>query len=246
MKVFDLRCFEDYSPIETDLCIVGTGPAGLSIASEFADAGIRVLLLESGGLEDETNSQALYEIESTGAPRTIDQELIRRRIFGGSSHVWSGRCAPFDPIDFEKRSWISYSGWPVSRLEIDPFLRRASAYLGLGQYEYDESLWEKFKVVPPSPPLSASSFRPMYWQFSRSARDVKRPAHFARDRLSSNAPNIQVLLHANLTHINTSSDGYRFRIRRRKYPGRQAHPRYVEGLGPVLRRRRECAIATRV
>ena len=113
------RCFEDHSPIETDLCIVGTGPAGLSIASEFADAGIRVLLLESGGFEDETDTQALYEIESSGAPRTIDQHLIRRRIFGGSSHVWSGRCAPFDPLDFEKRPWVPYSGWPMTDSEIE-------------------------------------------------------------------------------------------------------------------------------
>ena len=145
MKVFDLRCFEDHSPIETDLCIVGTGPAGLSIASEFADAGIRVLLLESGGFEDETDTQALYEIESSGAPRTIDQHLIRRRIFGGSSHVWSGRCAPFDPSDFEKRPWVPYSGWPMTDSEIGPFLRRASAYLGLGQYEYDENSLEKIQ-----------------------------------------------------------------------------------------------------
>ena len=50
----------------------------------------------------------------------------------------------------------------------------------------------------------------MFWQFSRSSRDLKHPAHFARDRLSSNAPNVQVLLHANLSHINTSSDGSRF------------------------------------
>jgi choline dehydrogenase-like flavoprotein len=210
MRLFDLRCFEDHSPIETDLCIVGTGPAGLSIANEFADSGIRVLVLESGGFDDEPDTQALYEIESTGDVRTIDQEFIRRRIFGGSSHVWSGRCAPFDPIDFENRSWVPYSGWPLTDLEIDPFIRRASVYLGLGNYEYNESLWDRFKVLPQHASLDATIFRPMFWQFSRSSRDVKQPAHFGRDRLSSNAPNIQVLLHANLTHINLSSDGSRF------------------------------------
>ena len=71
-------------------------------------------------------------------------------------------------------------------------------------------LWKQFKVPPPQPPLDVTYFRPMFWQFSRSSRDLKHPAHFARDRLSSNAPNVQVLLHANLTHINTSSDGSRF------------------------------------
>ena len=125
MRLFDLRCFEDPSPIETDLCIVGTGPAGSSIANEFANSGVRVLVLESGGFDDEPDTQALYEIESTGDVRTIDQKFIRRRIFGGSSHVWSGRCAPFDAIDFENRFWVPYSGWPLTDLEIDPFVRRA-------------------------------------------------------------------------------------------------------------------------
>jgi choline dehydrogenase-like flavoprotein len=210
MKFFDLSCLEDYSPIETDLCIVGTGPAGLTIASEFANADIRVLLVESGGFEDEADTQALYEVESTGDPRTLDQDFIRRRIFGGSSHVWSGRCAPFDPWDFEKRAWVPYSGWPISGSELKPYLQRASSYLGLASYDYDESLWERFKVYPPCPPSDYKSFRPMFWQFSRSPHDVGRPTHFGRDRLNSNASNLHVILHANLTQINVSADGSRF------------------------------------
>ena len=68
MRVFDLSCFEDQSPIETDICIVGTGPAGVSIASEFANSGVRVLLLESGGFEDEDNTQALYRSRAARPP----------------------------------------------------------------------------------------------------------------------------------------------------------------------------------
>src|SRR5271154_3878975 len=107
MKVFDLNQMESGSVVDTDLCIIDTGPAGLSIANELAGVNMRVLVLEGGGLEDEPESQALYEIESTGAPRVLDQEFLRRRILGGSSHVWTGRCAPFDPWDFELRSWIA-------------------------------------------------------------------------------------------------------------------------------------------
>ena len=52
----------------------------------------------------------------------------------------------------------------------------------------------------------------MFWQFSRSARDLKHATHFGRDWiLSSDASNIQVILHANLVHINTSFDGSRFK-----------------------------------
>lgn len=212
MKFSDLRYRDDdYSPIETDLCIVGTGPAGFSIANEFAGMDARVLLVESGGLWDEAETQSLYDVESTGDPRSLDQYLIRRRILGGSSYVWSGRCAPFDPIDFERRPWVPFSGWPITRKDVDPFLRRAASYLGLGPYEYDETLWERFKVAPPRPDLDKSTFSPMFWQFSRSPRNPKKPADFARDRLSLRADNIDVLLHANLTHVNTTSDGTRYR-----------------------------------
>ena len=129
-----------------DRCIVGSGPAGISIAAEFAKTNVNVLVLESGGVDDEQDTQRLYEIESAGAPRVMDQQDLRRRILGGSSHIWTGRCAPFDALDFESRPWISNSGWPLSRANLDPYLERAAANLGLAPQIYDESLWPLFKA----------------------------------------------------------------------------------------------------
>src|SRR3982074_2560463 len=125
MKVFDLNQVEDNSLMESDLCIVGSGPAGLSIANEFAQTRIDVLVLESGGLEDEADTQTLYDIESVGAPRSIIQDELRRRILGGTSHIWTGRCAPFADIDFEERSWVAHSGWPLTRKQLEPYIERA-------------------------------------------------------------------------------------------------------------------------
>ena len=122
MKVLDLNHLEDNSLIQADLCIVGTGPAGVSIARQFAQKNIKVLLLESGGLEEEPATQALYDIESA-PPRTINQDSMRRRILGGSSYIWTGRCAPFHPLDFEERSWIPNTGWPITLSELEPWNR---------------------------------------------------------------------------------------------------------------------------
>jgi choline dehydrogenase-like flavoprotein/predicted dehydrogenase len=210
MKIFDLNQMESGSVVATDLCIIGTGPAGLTIANELAGVGIRTLVLESGGLGDEPESQALYEIESTGAPRVLDQEILRRRILGGSSHVWTGRCAPFDPWDFERRSWIAGSGWPIGRDELEPYLERAAPYLGLAAGKYDESLWPRFRVNPPTPPLAGTALRPMFWQFSRRRSGGPGAAHFGQDWSNGNATNIEILLHANVTQINVDSDGGRF------------------------------------
>jgi choline dehydrogenase-like flavoprotein len=160
-------------------------------------------------MEEESESQALYDIESA-PPRRMNQDILRRRILGGSSYIWTGRCAPFQTLDFEKRSWVPNSGWPITRAEFEPWLARAGALLGLGPNCYDdETLWPWFKSSRPSPPLNL--LEPMFWQFSKSPRNHKNSIDFGRDHLvHCNAPNIRVLLHANLTHIGTNSAGNHF------------------------------------
>ncbi len=210
MNFFDLEHFEDESLIETDICIVGSGPVGLSIAKEFSETNVDILVLESGGFEGESKTQALYNIESVGDPRCIDQENIRRRIWGGSSHIWTGRCAPFEDIDFDHRPWIKYSGWPLTRQDLDPYLERAGRYLGLGPYCYDETLWEKFQVKPPIPSLDNQFLEQIFWQFSKSSQAPNSSVDFGRDLEFPKSPNINALLHANVTHINTNPEASKF------------------------------------
>ena len=210
MKIFDLNFLTDKSEIEVDLCIVGSGPAGVSIAKEFVGLAIRVLLIEAGGLEDEALSQSLYDIEAATQPRVISQEFLRRRALGGSSRIWTGRCTPFDDLDFRQRDWVPHSGWPFSRSELNPYLERAAANLGLAPSWYDEALWSKLGVTCPHPLLDSSILEPKFWQFSRGGRYQKRAVDFGKVLIDTELPNVEILLHANLTHINTNPDGTRF------------------------------------
>jgi choline dehydrogenase-like flavoprotein/predicted dehydrogenase len=211
MRFFDLRELDENSVIETDICIIGTGPTGLAIARELAGTHIDVLVLESGGLEYEEDTQSLYEIQNVGRPRCIDQTDVRRRVFGGSSTIWTGRCAPFDDIDFEKRPWIDYSGWPLTRSDLDPYLERAGAYLGLGPHCYDDRLWSQFgRSDQPKPLLDHQFLEPIFWQFSKSRTNPQLSADVGRDLTFPNSPNLSVLLHANATHIHTNPDGTAF------------------------------------
>ena len=111
--------------IEADLCVIGAGPAGIAIALQFANKNVNVALLESGGLELDHQNQSLYQGENIGLPYT-DLHSIRSRYFGGSSNCWGGWCRPFDAIDFEKRDWVPYSGWPFSRNDLDPYYERGA------------------------------------------------------------------------------------------------------------------------
>ena len=210
MNYFDLREFQENTLIKVDLCIVGSGPVGLSIAKEFVGTDINVLVVEGGGFETEDETQKLNEIENIGDPRIIDQKRVRRRVLGGSSHVWTGRCAPFDEFDFQHRDWIEYSGWPIHLEELAPYFEKASEYLGLGPHCYDERLWEQFKVKTPLPALDEHLLEPIFWQFSKSPRNPKISVDFGQDMKFPQAANINMLLHANVTHINTNDEGNQF------------------------------------
>jgi choline dehydrogenase-like flavoprotein len=108
--------------------VVGAGPAGLAIARQLGELGRTVLLLESGALAVDSATAELNELADAGPPRHRSGPARDRR-FGGS--LWYGRLVTFDPIDFDARSWVPLSGWPIARAEIDARIDAAADFLGL-------------------------------------------------------------------------------------------------------------------
>ena len=123
--------------IDTDLCIIGAGPAGITIASEFLGQDTRICLVESGGLELERRAQRLNHGMSVGYS-TYLLHHARVRAFGGSSRHWVGpgdetwAARPLDPIDFEVRPNVPYSGWPFDPAQLEPQYEQARAICELG------------------------------------------------------------------------------------------------------------------
>ncbi|MEO1681206.1 MAG: GMC family oxidoreductase [Pseudomonadota bacterium] len=110
--------------LDADLCIVGAGAAGISMSHELAGTGIRVVVLESGFDGFDERAQSLYSGPNVGFDATPLDEA-RLRMLGGSSNHWAGNCMRLDPIDFEAREGVPYSGWPISRSDLDPYYLRA-------------------------------------------------------------------------------------------------------------------------
>jgi choline dehydrogenase-like flavoprotein len=106
-----------------DVCVCGTGPAGITIARKLAARGKKVLLLEGGGLSYSEQSQDHYKGKNVG--RTIWLDTSRLRYLGGTSNHWDGLCAVQDPITFEDRGHTGLPGWPISRDEILANLKEA-------------------------------------------------------------------------------------------------------------------------
>ncbi|XSC45478.1 hypothetical protein ACF1BQ_005045 [Bradyrhizobium sp. RDT10] len=114
-----------------DVCVCGTGPAGITVARKLATRGKKVLLLEGGGLEYSDQSQHLYDGKSVGR-KYWSVESTRLRYFGGTSNHWSGRCGVFDPIDFEAREYFGMPGWPISQDQVIKGMEEAQEIVDIG------------------------------------------------------------------------------------------------------------------
>ena len=133
--IVHMDSFSNGSIVESDVCIVGAGPIGLQLGRFLSRCGIQVVVVESG---EENPSSRIQDLNTGSQSGRNAGELrdIRIRQFGGTMHVWGGNCRPLDPIDFQTRSWVPNSGWPISFADLQPYLREAHDLLKLGEFFY--------------------------------------------------------------------------------------------------------------
>jgi choline dehydrogenase-like flavoprotein len=143
----DARTLPDGSLIEVDVCIVGAGAAGITIARELRGGRLRVALLESGWLTPDHVTQSLYSGSAPAQPY-FALETARTRCFGGTTNEWTGECRPLDALDFEERTWVPESGWPFDFDHLRPCYERAQAVCQLGPFAYAGTDWQAQGVRP--------------------------------------------------------------------------------------------------
>ncbi len=144
----DARGFTDGTTLDTDLCIVGAGPAGLVLSAELVDAQCDVLVLESGSARSGPEILALNDGDLSGDDYN-GVGRTRHRGVGGTSALWNSvvggrtaaKYAPLDPGDFEERPGYDHSGWPFGIAELREDYARAQRICGLGQFAYDAATW---------------------------------------------------------------------------------------------------------
>lgn len=193
--------------LEADVCIVGGGAAGLSAALKLAGSSLKVILLESGQFKFSGDTQRLYEgsVSSDALHSPLDK--FRQRRFGGSTNIWGGRCAPLDPIDFEKREYIHGSGWPIGLEDLQPFYAEANTLAEAGKFEYDAQDAENTGM----PELVRGFLHPDIR--TDGLERFSCPTNFAaryHERLGA-AKNIEIYLGANVTEIELTTEGTRVR-----------------------------------
>src|SRR5271163_1943823 len=146
----DLRSIPDGTEITTEICIVGAGAAGITLAREFNGSGMACALLESGGTDFDSKTQELYAGDNIGRP-FLDLTTCRLRYFGGTTNHWGGWCLPLDPIDFEAREGLAYRGWPFGRFELYRWYRQAQDVCKIGPFDYAPEDWGVVQTKLPAP-----------------------------------------------------------------------------------------------
>jgi choline dehydrogenase-like flavoprotein len=193
--------------LKADVCIVGSGHAGISLGLHLLDTGLEVIILESGGDKDGKETRALNEGETFDEAMHCPPDKYRRRCFGGSSTIWAGRCVPMDPIDFEVRPWIANSGWPISYDEVSAYYGAATRLVEAGENDYDGRT-----ALGPNPPEMFKGFRSERVTTDTLER-FSPPTDFGaryRHKLAS-AKKLRVFKHANAIGIELNDDGSRVR-----------------------------------
>lgn len=175
--------------LHADVAVIGAGAAGLTLARALLDGGLSVVLLESGGADYEPQTADLNRGEVIGEPY-YDLHQARLRLFGGTTAIWGGRSAELDPIDFEQRDWVPWSGWPFGAGDLQPWYRRA---------------WRLFELLPEG----ALQDDPLLARIAGSELAVRRwfiDSRFDRFGLPRNRhlashPRLTLALHATVREI---------------------------------------------
>jgi choline dehydrogenase-like flavoprotein len=198
----DARSVPEGTRLETDVCIVGAGAAGITLALELSGSPLRVTVLESGGLEFEPETQALNQGPSIGLPYT-DLIVPRLRYLGGTTNHWGGICRPFDEADFEPREGIRFTGWPLKKSDVDPFYPRAVRVVGLPTQDWDLRHWASGDAPVP---LRLDGERIVSRVAQQVEPELRSFGARYRDELRS-ATNVTVYLHASVTDVQTDESG---------------------------------------
>jgi len=175
-------------PLRAQVCIVGAGIAGLTLAWRLAQLGIEVALLEAGGhASSGVEPSLLAGAQLQGHPHRGTAEG-RLCAFGGNSLTWGGQLLPL-PED---------AAWSIAAAELAPYSRQAERLLGVDDLPYAAADFFAAGLRPPALLTAAGPFTATLSKWTPFARR-NLAATLGRELLAS--PHVRVYLNAAVTEL---------------------------------------------
>jgi choline dehydrogenase-like flavoprotein len=204
----DARALPPHLTIRTQICIVGAGPAGMALATSLLRAGVKVVVLESGGLDNDCSARGQPTSDSDFEGH---RGLWTTRRLGGNANRWmvdagdgphALRLLPLETAVFGARRGVSNAAWPLSPEELAPHLTRAQAWFELPERGYAADEWATADA--PALPLDDTGLRTGMYQFADKRVLLQR-----HRQTLANARNVTLYEHATATRLESTPDGTR-------------------------------------
>lgn len=177
-------------PLRAEICIVGGGIAGLTLAHRLVQQGKDVLLLEAGGLTSEAPEGApSHDVLQRGEPHPGSMEQGVRAL-GGTSLTWGGQLLPL-PQDA--------STWPISPEELARFYAQAEDIFGVDDLPYSGAAFFT-RLQQPMPDL-LQTLSGLDLSLSKFAPFARRNLAHSLGRELRDHPRARVVLHARATEL---------------------------------------------
>ena len=204
--------------LDCDICIVGGGAAGAVLFDTLSNTNLKILLLESGGLDPNIKTQELNEgftkLNGKKSREILtDMVWLRLRSLGGTTGHWGGGVELFDELDFAPRNWVKDSGWPIKLSELESFYEEANRYVEINSNVLDERVWHNLGIPPPY----NFNFKEITTKFSLKSGflngagylNYPGPVNFKKYLVNSYAKKSDnvILYNATVTNLKSGGDG---------------------------------------
>jgi choline dehydrogenase-like flavoprotein len=203
----DARALDNGTMLAADVCVIGAGPVGLTLADALRARGRTVVLVESGDDPASAEHDDLNRGEVHGALGP-PLHATRARGVGGTANIWNttahnavyAKLAPLDACDYPVRDWVDFSGWPFDAQELEPWYACAHDALGVGPFDFRDTRWRD--TAHPSLDGSGGLFTSAAFQCVPSTRFTVELPKVLRD-----AATVTLLRGATVTALQRGRDG---------------------------------------
>lgn len=147
MKIVNSNQIHDQK-LSADICIIGAGPAGITLAKALSGENLNIVVADSGSKEADPRANELNRIRIESNFNYRNGESKRARQIGGTASLWAGRVVPYV---FEPQLDSEWGDLPsVIRPFYDDAFRQLNIHPGIQQEhsrsEDDFSAYWAFKT----------------------------------------------------------------------------------------------------